>query len=76
MLVAGIDVGNSTTEIAVARVQPGGEPSWLFVGRCPTTGTKGSVDCVHGIAELLSRAEGESAEELIAAALRLARTGS
>jgi hypothetical protein len=56
-LVAGIDVGNSTTEIAVARVQPGGEPSWLFVGRCPTTGTKGSVDCVHGIAELLSRAE-------------------
>ncbi len=57
MLVAGIDVGNSTTEVAVARVEPGREPSWLFVGRCPTTGTKGSVECVHGIAELLSRAE-------------------
>ena len=57
MLVAGIDVGNSTTEVAVARVEPGREPSWLFVGRCPTTGTKGSIDCVQGIAELLSRAE-------------------
>ena len=57
MLVAGIDVGNSTTEVAVARVQPGHEPSWLFVGRCPTTGTKGSAECVDGIAELLARAE-------------------
>jgi Diol dehydratase reactivase ATPase-like domain/DD-reactivating factor swiveling domain len=57
VLVAGIDVGNSTTEVAVARVEPGGEPRWLFVGRCPTTGTKGSVDCVPAIAELLSRAE-------------------
>ncbi len=57
MLVAGIDVGNSTTEIAVARVEPGREPSWHFVGRCATTGTKGSRDCVRGIAELLSRAE-------------------
>ena len=57
MLVAGIDVGNSTTEVAVARVQPGHEPSWLFVGRSPTTGTKGSADCVGGSPELLSRAE-------------------
>ena len=57
MLVAGIDVGNSTTEVAVARVEPGREPSWLFVGRCPTTGTKGSAECIDGIAELLARAE-------------------
>ena len=57
MLVAGIDVGNSTTEVAVARVEPGREPNWLFVGRRPTTGTKGSVDCADGIAELLSLAE-------------------
>jgi hypothetical protein len=57
VLVAGVDVGNSTTEVAVARVQPGGEPQWLFVGRCPTTGPKGSADCIAGIAELLARAE-------------------
>jgi propanediol dehydratase-reactivating factor large subunit len=57
VLVAGIDVGNSTTEVAVARLEPGREPAWLFVGRTQTTGTKGSADCVRGIAELLSRAE-------------------
>jgi hypothetical protein len=57
VLVAGVDVGNSTTEVAVARVEPGHEPNWLFVGRGPTTGTKGSADCIQGIAELLARAE-------------------
>ncbi len=57
MLVAGVDVGNSTTEIAVARVEPGREPEWLFVDRRPTTGAKGSEECVRGIAELLLRAE-------------------
>jgi hypothetical protein len=57
VLVAGIDVGNSTTEVAVARVEPGRDPVWLFVDRCPTTGTKGSADCIPGIAQLLARAE-------------------
>jgi Diol dehydratase reactivase ATPase-like domain/DD-reactivating factor swiveling domain len=57
VLVAGVDVGNSTTEVAVARVEPGHDPQWLFVARCPSTGTKGSAACVDGIAELLSRAE-------------------
>jgi hypothetical protein len=57
LLVAGIDVGNSTTEIAVARVEPGGEPEWLFVARRPTTGPKGSAQCFDGIADLIVRAE-------------------
>ncbi len=57
MLVAGVDVGNSTTEVALARVEPGRAPEWLFVARCPTTGAKGSVECAAGIAELLDRAE-------------------
>ncbi len=57
MLVAGVDVGNSTTEVAVARVEPGAEPKWLLAGRCPTSGAKGSADCVGGIAGLLLRAE-------------------
>lgn len=57
MLVAGVDVGNSTTEIAVARVEPGAEPQWLFVTRRPTTGSKGSSACAAGIADLLARAE-------------------
>jgi hypothetical protein len=57
VLVAGVDVGNSTTEIAVARVEPGAEPHWLFVARRPTTGSKGSAACADGIADLLARAE-------------------
>jgi hypothetical protein len=57
VLVAGVDVGNSTTEIVVARVEPGAEPAWLFVDRVPTTGPKGSAACVPGVANLLGRAE-------------------
>jgi Diol dehydratase reactivase ATPase-like domain/DD-reactivating factor swiveling domain len=57
VLVAGVDVGNSTTELAVARVETGAEPEWLFVARRQTTGAKGSAACADGIAELLARAE-------------------
>src|SRR5262245_23787874 len=57
MLVAGVDVGNSTTEVALARVEPGRQPEWLLVLRRPTTGAKGSAACVEGIADLIGRAE-------------------
>lgn len=78
MLVAGVDVGNSTTEIAVARVEPGGEPEWLHVARRPTTGPKGSTACVPGIAELILRAErrlGERAHVALLAELHPVETG-
>ncbi len=78
MLVAGVDVGNSTTEVAVARIEPGREPAWLFVGRCPTTGAKGSVDCAAGIGELLLRAErriGARPQLALLAELHPVRTG-
>ena len=57
MLVAGVDVGNSTTEVAVARVEPGGEPEWLLVLRRPTTGPKGSPACAEGVSDLIGQAE-------------------
>jgi Diol dehydratase reactivase ATPase-like domain/DD-reactivating factor swiveling domain len=57
VLVAGVDIGNSTTEVAVARVDPGADPEWLLVLRCETTGAKGSVACAEGVAELVGRAE-------------------
>jgi hypothetical protein len=78
VLVAGVDVGNSTTEVAVARVEPGGEPEWLFVARRSTTGPKGSAECVPGIAELLRRAErrlGERAHLALLAELHPVETG-
>jgi hypothetical protein len=77
VLVAGVDVGNSTTEVAVANVDPGGEPEWLFVARRPTTGPKGSTACAAGIADLLARAErrlGRRAELAILAKLHPVET--
>jgi len=78
VLVAGVDVGNSTTEIAVARTEPGREPEWLFVARRPTTGAKGSEGCAVGIAELLAAAErrvGERAHVALFAELHPVETG-
>lgn len=78
MLVAGVDVGNSTTEVAVARVEPGREPEWLLVDRQRTTGAKGSVACAAGVADLLSRAErrlGERPHLLLLAELNPVEAG-
>ena len=78
MLVAGVDVGNSTTEVAVARVEPGREPEWLLVLSCPTTGPKGSRACAEGVAELVSQAErrlGERPRLLLLAELYPVETG-
>jgi hypothetical protein len=78
VLVAGVDVGNSTTEIAFARVEPGGEPEWLLVLRRPTTGPKGSASCAAGVAELLDTAErrlGERPHRLLLAELHPVETG-
>jgi hypothetical protein len=72
MLLAGVDVGNSTTELAVARVEPGRDPEWLLVLRRETTGPKGSTACADGVAELLDRAArrlGQAPHELALAEL-------
>jgi diol dehydratase reactivase alpha subunit len=55
VLVAGVDVGNSTTEVALARVEPGAGPEWLLVDRVATTGPKGSAGAAAGVATLLDR---------------------
>jgi hypothetical protein len=55
MLVAGVDVGNSTTEVAFARLDPGREPAFLLVLRAETTGAKGSAASAEGVRALLDR---------------------
>ncbi len=55
MLVAGVDVGNSTTEVAFARLEPGREPTFLLVVRAETTGAKGSAASAVGARALLER---------------------
>ncbi|MFN8188364.1 MAG: diol dehydratase reactivase ATPase-like domain-containing protein [Gaiellales bacterium] len=78
MLVAGVDVGNSTTELAVASLDPGGVPEWRLVLRAPTTGLKGSVECAAGVSELLGRAErrlGERPHRLLLSELHPVEAG-
>ena len=78
MLVAGVDVGNSTTELAVARLTPGAAPDFLGVWRAATTGAKGSTACAAGVSELVARAErrlGEPVHRLLLAELDPVDTG-
>ena len=78
MLVAGVDVGNSTTELAVARLTPGAAPDFLGVWRAATTGAKGSTACAAGVSELVARAErrlGEPLHRLLLAELDPVDTG-
>ncbi|MCG3209751.1 MAG: Diol dehydratase-reactivating factor alpha subunit [Anaerolineae bacterium] len=49
-IIAGIDVGNSTTEIALAEITPtSSTPRWLASSRVSTTGIKGTLSNLPGI---------------------------
>ena len=63
MIVAGVDVGNATTEVALARLVPGRAPEHLSVTRGPTTGTKGSAQSAQGVLDLLQRASRRLGEQ-------------
>ncbi len=56
MIVAGIDIGNTTTEIVLAEVT-GRSVTALIARRAGTTGSKGSAASVEGAARLLLSAE-------------------
>lgn len=73
MIVAGADVGNSTTELAFARVSPGRAPEFLLVLRAPSSGPKGSLASGAAVRELLDRGArrlGEPAARVLLAELR------
>ncbi|MDN4522924.1 diol dehydratase reactivase subunit alpha [Fictibacillus fluitans] len=54
-ILAGIDIGNSTTEIAIADVS-GREPVFLSQHLVPTTGVKGTAENIQGITACLEKA--------------------
>lgn len=60
MILAGIDVGNSTTEVAIAKLEGAGAPRFLGTSRVPTTGIKGTLSNIPGMA-LALRAAAEDA---------------
>ena len=55
-LIAGIDVGNATTEVALADVSTSSAPRFLASSTVPTTGIKGTVRNIPGIVDALRRA--------------------
>lgn len=54
-LVAGIDIGNATTETALARIE-NGKAVFLASGTVPTTGIKGTRQNINGIFHSLNNA--------------------
>lgn len=58
-VIAGIDIGNSTTEVALAEVS-GGKVSFLSSALVETTGLKGTVANVRGVRLALSEALGKA----------------
>lgn len=71
-VAAGIDVGNATTEVVLARLGPSG-PDLIGFGRAPTRRTKGSPASLDGavaIVRRLERQHGVRVEVAAAAPLR------
>lgn len=56
MRVAGIDIGNSTTEVCLARLAPSGEVVFEQSALVATTGTKGTIQNLKGIEAVLQEA--------------------
>lgn len=71
-IVAGVDVGNHTTEIVLARIRDGAVDPIAHT-QAPTRGRKGSAESLAGAAALLQKTEagaGTIADELLLAELR------
>ncbi|EKH2410084.1 diol dehydratase reactivase subunit alpha [Escherichia coli] len=54
--IAGIDIGNSSAEVALATLSATGELSFVSSALAETTGIKGTLRNVHGIQEALAQA--------------------
>lgn len=53
--IAGVDIGNSTTEVCIGEVIQG-KVQFLSSASCTTTGTKGTITNIHGIKAALKLA--------------------
>ena len=71
-LIAGVDIGNATTEVVLVDGK-----TIVGAGRAPTRGRKGSADSLRGAGALLRRVErraGRTADEARIAPLRAVDT--
>lgn len=62
--IAGIDIGNSTTEVCVGEAAADGSIHFLTSASCPTTGTKGTVSNTHGVKAALKQAMSKIGREV------------
>ena len=63
-LVAGVDIGNSTTEVCVGEFRQGESVRFLTSSSVMTTGTKGTLANIHGIKTALKTAMGAIGKEV------------
>ena len=54
--IAGVDIGNNTTEVAIAELRPGGDAQFVSSSIVRTVGIKGTLRNVLGIIDALDRA--------------------
>ena len=57
--IAGVDIGNSTTEVCIAKVTNTSQIEFETSAFVTTTGTKGTLANIKGIKEALQKALGE-----------------
>ena len=55
-LIAGVDIGNSTTEVCIGTIEDNGRFRFLSSASRMTTGTKGTLPNIHGIKAALTEA--------------------
>ena len=48
-IIAGIDIGNATTEVALAQIEDSGTLTFLASGIVSTTGIKGTKENIKGV---------------------------
>lgn len=56
MYIAGVDIGNSTTEVCIGQIGSSSGTVFLSSASCPTTGTKGTLANIHAIKSALKEA--------------------
>lgn len=62
--IAGVDIGNSTTEVCIGEITLEGKVVFLSSASCPTTGTKGTVENTHAIKTALKAAMSKVNKEI------------
>lgn len=62
--IAGVDIGNSTTEVCIGQVDAGQKLEFVSAASCPTTGTKGTVANTYAIKTALKAAMSKIGKEI------------